>query len=320
MTIKATDISVDGFSFNAALEKNIFSHNNLMRKDIRNALLKIVHSFINELSIDFQSKDIRLTGSLANYNWSKYSDVDLHIIVDFNSIDEDYPLVKGYFDSVSALWNLKHDIKIMGYDVEIYIENVGEEHRTAGLYSVLNDDWIKTPLSTQSSDISFDDVKKKAAGIMNQTAELEKMDASPEKIIELVEKVRAKIRKMRKSGLDTRKGQYSTGNVAFKVLRRNGTLEKLSTIKRDVYDSSLSIEEIREAILRKLICRILSETPIAGYHPDESYEEGTVKNLMLDKETSHGGWPEGPSKSYTSDEPVNKQISDWLKQMKLVKK
>lgn len=69
------------------------------------------------------------------------------------------------------------------------------------------------------------------------------------------------------------------------------------------------------------ISQMISETsPVAGYHPDESYEEATIKNLMLDKETSHGGWPEGPSKSYTSDEPVNKQISDWLKSMKMVKK
>jgi len=51
---------------------------------------------------------------------------------------------------------------------------------------------------------------------------------------------------------------------------------------------------------------------------DESYEKGTVKNLMLDKETSHGGWPEGPSKSYTSDEPVNKQITKWLKGMSMM--
>jgi len=75
--------------------------------------------------------------------------------------------------------------------------------------------------------------------------------------------------------------------------------------------------QLRQIIKEELI--ILSEK-YAGYHPDESYEEGTVKNLMLDKETSHGGWPEGDSKSFTSDEPVNKQIADWLKSMKMVKK
>ena len=44
-------------------------------------------------------EDLRLTGSLANYNWSEYSDVDLHLVVDFEKIDEDIELVKAFFDS-----------------------------------------------------------------------------------------------------------------------------------------------------------------------------------------------------------------------------
>jgi hypothetical protein len=79
----------------------------------------------------------------------------------------------------------------------------------------------------------------------------------------------------------------------------------------------ITLRQLRQIIKEEIAN--LSEK-YAGYHPDESYEEGTVKNLMLDKETSHGGWPEGPSKSFTSDDPVNKQIADWLKSMKMVKK
>ena len=80
---------------------------------------------------------------------------------------------------------------------------------------------------------------------MRQIAELEKMDSDPEETIRLSEKVKEKIRRMRRSGLRTRKGQYSTGNIAFKVLRRNGSLEKLSNIKNDAYDSSMSVKESR---------------------------------------------------------------------------
>ena len=72
--------------------------------------------------------------------------------------------------------------------------------------------------------------------------------------------------------------------------------------------------------LRRIIQEVLAKKTVAGSYPDESYEEGTVKNLMLDKETSHGGWPDGPSKSFTSSEPVNKQIAKWLRDMKMVKK
>lgn len=57
---------------------------------------------------------------------------------------------------------------------------------------------------------------------------------------------------------------------------------------------------------------------VSGSQPEETYESSTIKDLYLDRPTSHGGWPEGPSKSYTSDKPVNKQIADYLKSMGLV--
>ena len=57
---------------------------------------------------------------------------------------------------------------------------------------------------------------------------------------------------------------------------------------------------------------------VGGSQPEETYESSTIKDLYLDRPTSHGGWPEGPSKSYTSDKPVNKQIADFLKSMGLV--
>jgi len=243
--IAAQDVSVDGFSFNDTLEKRVWDSDNTMRPDVREALLAVADDFAEGLSIDVRPEDIRLTGSLANYNWSKYSDVDLHVVVNFSEVDEDQDLVEGYFNSAAALWNLRHDIKAKGYDVEIYVENMGEEHMSTGLYSVLNGEWIRVPPDEQGEKISFDSVKKKAAGIMRQIAELEKLESSPEETIELAEKVKEKIRRMRKSGLRTRKGQYSTGNIAFKVLRRNGSLEKLSNIKNDAYDASMSIKESR---------------------------------------------------------------------------
>jgi len=43
-----------------------------------------------------------------------------------------------------------------------------------------------------------------------------------------------------------------------------------------------------------------------------------IKDLYLDRPTSHGGWPGGHSGSYTdADTPVNQQIADYLKAMGL---
>ena len=85
-----------------------------MKKEIREDLLKISEDFFEGTELDAEVKDIILTGSLANYNWSKYSDHDLHIIIDFKDINDDEDLVKDLVDSKKTIWNLQHDIEIGG--------------------------------------------------------------------------------------------------------------------------------------------------------------------------------------------------------------
>jgi hypothetical protein len=42
------------------------------------------------------------------------------------------------------------------------------------------------------------------------------------------------------------------------------------------------------------------------------------KDLMLDRETSHGGWPNGKNTSWIGDKPVNDIIFDYLESMGLI--
>ena len=236
------EIAVDGFDFHDTLEKNIWQDESTLNPVVHESLSGIIESFVDSLPVEIPDYDIRLTGSIANYNWSKYSDIDLHVQIDFKKIDEDADLVRAYFNSVTALWNLRHDIKIKGYEVEIYVENIDEEHVSSGVYSLTSNNWITQPVKEQEHEIDVKAVKKKAKNISDQIAALEKVQ-DPKEVLELSERIKEKIRRMRKSGLRTKKNQYSTGNIAFKVLRRNGSLEKLSTIKNDAYDSSMSIKE-----------------------------------------------------------------------------
>lgn len=235
-------LSVDGFDFKKELEPEIWISDSNIDPDIESVLVKIVEKFLEGLKVEIEEYDIRLTGSIANYNWSKYSDIDLHIQTDFSKIDEDLDLVRGYFSSAGAMWNLKHDIKIKGYDVEIYIEDSQEVHRSTGVYSISSNDWITEPVTEQLEEIDIEAVRKKSKNIAMQVAELEKIKDQKE-VFKLSEKIREKIRKMRKSGLETKKAQYSTGNISFKVLRRNGILDKLADIKNRSYDSTMSIKE-----------------------------------------------------------------------------
>ena len=95
-----------------------------MKKDVRKDLLKISKDFYDNTDIKAEVKDITLVGSLCNYNWSeKYSDYDLHIIIDYKDVDDDYDLVENLCDTSKKLWNLQNDIKVVGYETEVMIQD-----------------------------------------------------------------------------------------------------------------------------------------------------------------------------------------------------
>jgi len=208
---------------------------------IAKRLKKIANEFIEGLEIDAEMEDLRLTGSLANYNWSKYSDVDLHIVVDFSKIDENTELVKGFFDGARMRWNDLHDITIYGHEVEIYVENVGEVHKSSGLYSIMNDNWIIEP-APDKIDYDYITARKKADGIETEANLIEKIvDKKPLVAVKSLDRLKDKIRRMRRAGLHSPEQEYSAENIAFKILRREETLDKINDLKYDAYDKVLSI-------------------------------------------------------------------------------
>jgi len=212
--------------------------------EIREKLLIIANDFYDSLEVgDVPYEDVTFTGSLAAYNYSRFSDVDLHILLDFRDIDEKVDLVREYFNAMKALWNRLHDIRIKGYEVEIYVQDVNDPHEAQGLYSVLTGEWVKKP-TFESKDFDKDNIRKKAASLMDQVDRVERLidDGKYEEAEKYADKLKEKIRKMRKAGLETI-GAYSVENLAFKVLRRTDYLEKLSGAKRKAYDSMLSLKQ-----------------------------------------------------------------------------
>ena len=209
-----------------------------INKSVREKLLKIAHDFYDGVELEVDVDDILLTGSLANYNWSeRYSDYDLHILIDFEKINEDVELVKKYVDSAKNLWNNLHEIKISGYEVEVYIQDIREEHKSTGIYSLLNNKWKVKP-----SKIDFepdeDSIKEKAKSVMMSVDDLESEidEYDHEEFSERLSKTWEKIKNYRKSGLESEGGEYSTGNLVFKLLRRNGYIGRILKLKRQSYD------------------------------------------------------------------------------------
>ena len=212
----------------------------LMREDIRKSLLKITNEFIETLGIEFFIHDIVLTGSLANYNWSNFSDVDLHILVDFEESKYPIDLLKEFFDAKKNVWNEKHDIKVKGYDVELYVQDVNEPHISSGVYSVLHNKWIIEP-KKETPNIDDRMIIQKGEEFAKKIDNLVK-SAKKQTSLEKIESLRKKIKEFRQSGLESG-GEYSYENLTFKLLRRNGYIEKLLKLKTNITDKKLSITQ-----------------------------------------------------------------------------
>jgi len=207
--------------------------------EVREDLLKIAEDFYASTDLEADVEDIILTGSLANYNWSeKYSDYDLHILIDFTNVNDAVELVKKYVDSAKSIWNKEHDIKIKGYEVEVYIQDVSEPHKSTGVFSLLNNKWNVKP---EEFDFEPDEdmIAEKGKSVMMMVDELEEQvdEDKYDAFMEKVQKVWEKVKNYRKSGLESEGGELSMGNLVFKFLRRNGYIGKIIDLKRKSYDN-----------------------------------------------------------------------------------
>ena len=242
---------MSSFRLKDSLSKDIWVKSNggyTMKPNVRERLLKIANDFIDFLDVDLVISDIIMSGSLANYNWSDYSDIDLHVVADFSQFNEiEKPLYEELFYLKKSIYNKKHDITIYGYEVELYVEDESQinEVKNIAKFSILDNEWIETP--TQD-DVSFSNetVKSKAKQWMNIIDKLidniKDEDFEDAKI--LIDKYNDKLRKYRTCGLQSG-GEYSDENLVFKVLRRNGYLEKLRGIKDKLTDNALTLKESR---------------------------------------------------------------------------
>jgi len=214
---------------------------------IRRALLKIANEFYIFLNVTAPVDDVIFTGSLANFNYTKFSDIDVHILIDFSSVDENQELVKKYLMSKKSIWNDRHDIRIKGFEVEMYPqdEKITGELRAGGVYSIVTDVWIKKPEQVDAN-VDIECVRSKAECLMYEIDSV----LSDTNRLQKIERIKDKIRDMRLSGLE-RSGEFSVENLSFKLLRRSGYLEKLYDTAAKDYDDSLSLSQ--EGLLREYI-------------------------------------------------------------------
>lgn len=216
-----------------------------MKPQIRKKLLEIAHIFSNFLNDDLIISDVIMTGSLANFNWNEFSDIDLHLIIDYTQFPEDQVEVyEKLFKTKKNYFNLVRDIKILGYEVELYAQDKEQTHFSTGVYSILKNKWDEYP-KKESFEIDRDVLMDKVKSWMNKIDEViesSKEDDDIDESMLAIEKLEEKLKKYRTSGLE-KNGEYSYENLVFKFLRRNGYIGKLFDFQNELQDKNLSLSE-----------------------------------------------------------------------------
>lgn len=249
--VKPEDVDLSSFKIQKQLNPKFWKNNKLDSR-IRLKLLDIADDFTDFLKVGWVDiDDITMTGSLANYNWDEnYSDIDLHIILDYKKVDERIEFVKEYFNSKKNEWNQKHEnLKIFGFPVEVYVQDKAEKHNSSGVYSLEKNEWIIEPKQDNFNEDDYDEtiVKTKVSDYMNKIDDIEdSLNTTDDKhkietVYDESEKLFNDIKDERANAFKKSDKELSDGNLVFKTLRRNGYLDKISTIKNKSYDEMNSI-------------------------------------------------------------------------------
>lgn len=237
---KWIDIIKEDFVYHKKLSDILWNEDDTIKERIREKFVRIAKDFYEGLNLDADIIDIILTGSMCAFNYSASSDFDVHIIIDFSEINDDYDLVKELVSGKKFIWNTKHNITIQNHEVELYIQDKDEPHTASGLYSLLNDEWIKKPkynkpeVDEEYVNMKYEELLFEINAMKN---EIDKKH-TPEEYEYFYDTTNALIKKIilsRREGL-AEGGEFSIENLVFKKVRSEGNFTTLFDLANKFYD------------------------------------------------------------------------------------
>ena len=204
-----------------------------LQPEVKMALLRIARDFVEYVEVPFKVEDLVLTGSQLGYYYTKHSDLDLHIIVDFDTVDCDREAAE-LFDTKRLLYKKQYDISIHGVPVEVYIED-SNFPAVSATYSLGDGGWRVKP-DSQPQEIDTEEIVRMSK--IWQTVIGKAIESND---LETGRKVLKMLRNYRKLGLK-QTGEYGIENLVYKTLRNSKIIEKLMKLIGDLHDQSLSIK------------------------------------------------------------------------------
>jgi hypothetical protein len=217
-----------------SLEPNLWE-NDKLRDEVKLKLLEIAKDFWESIKKPgVKLTDIVILGSSCGFYWSKTGDLDLHLV--YNTESDDKELLNDFFMLRSSAWNDKHNIEIYDHPVEIFVKK-NDPGFSDSIYSLIKNEWVKKPNINEklkvNKELTIEKARILGEKIKKIISNLEKYPT--EKNIDSAESMREKIRKMRDHGLESG-GEFSTENLAFKILRRLKLIENLKKAIDKAYD------------------------------------------------------------------------------------
>jgi len=224
----------DAVKFHTELNPLLWQHSKL-RPEVKRQLKKIADDFLEELGISgLDVADLTVSGSNAAYSYTPHSDIDLHILIDMEELNND-EIYRELFNAKKTIYNQSHKITIHGIPVEVYVQDANEPVISLGEYSILQDKWLKIPVKRRSN---FD----QAATKQKYEKLLELIQhALKSKNLATINSVLKKIKQYRQAGLD-KGGEFGPENLAYKALRNQDYITRLYDLRDKLHSEELTIE------------------------------------------------------------------------------
>lgn len=222
------------FELHDTLNPKIWGKDNKLLPDVKAKLDEIVDEFADSIDIPLTIVDAHIVGSNASFNYTEYSDLDLHCIVNFSRVEADPAVTESWMWAEKKLFNDEYDITINGVDVELYVEDIGSNTVSNGIYSLFSDEWIKfpEPIDVEVDQAAIDESVQKIA--LEASKALQSNELST--VLDMIDQIYL----IRKNGLAI-DGEYGVGNQVFKELRNLGYLVKLNEKASELRSAELSI-------------------------------------------------------------------------------
>lgn len=181
--------------------------------------------------------DILMVGGNASYCYNDSSDIDVHLVVDRGQLGFG-PIVDEFLADRKSLWTMKHAIRVKGYPVEPYAQDVSQAAPAGqGVFSLTRNEWVQKPTQTGYDPSQDTNLEGKVTHWKNTIDKALRDNRS----VEEMKRLKDRISEMRKSGIALH-GEFSPENLVFKALRNDGYLDKINDHARNLLDKSLSLD------------------------------------------------------------------------------